>query len=332
MARHSELVKIPKIETSISKLALGTAPLGGLFTSVSEKDAEATILSAIDSGITYFDTAPLYGYGNAERRLGQALRKSGKPFVISSKVGRILYQIDPSNKTEDDSLGSYVDVDPNLTPVFDFSRDGILRSIEDTLKRTGLPRIDIAYIHDADDRIGEAIEKSYPVLSELRSQGVLKGIGVGMNYCAPSIRAVKEMDLDIILIAGRFSLLDQSAQDELFVECMRKNTGVVIGGVYNSGILANPVIGSTYDYEPAKQELIEKAIALREILKEFNIPLTAAAIQFPLRHPAVTAVLTGSRTIQELQSNISDFDRDIPKAAWDAIDNSGLVSKIVVKL
>ena len=140
------------------------------------------------------------------------------------------------------------------------------------------------------------------------------------------------MDLDIILIAGRFSLLDQSAQDELFVECMRKNTGVVIGGVYNSGILANPVIGSTYDYEPAKQELIEKAIALREILKEFNIPLTAAAIQFPLRHPAVTAVLTGSRTIQELQSNISDFDRDIPKAAWDAIDNSGLVSKIVVKL
>ena len=332
MARHSELVKIPKIETSISKLALGTAPLGGLFTSVSEKDAEATILSAIDSGITYFDTAPLYGYGNAERRLGQALRKSGKPFVISSKVGRILYQIDPSNKTEDDSLGSYVDVDPNLTPVFDFSRDGILRSIEDTLKRTGLPRIDIAYIHDADDRIGEAIEKSYPVLSELRSQGILKGIGVGMNYCAPSIRAVKEMDLDIILIAGRFSLLDQSAQDELFVECMRKNTGVVIGGVYNSGILANPVIGSTYDYEPAKQELIEKAIALREILKEFNIPLTAAAIQFPLRHPAVTAVLTGSRTIQELQSNISDFDRDIPKAAWDAIDNSGLVSKIVVKL
>ena len=332
MARHSELVKIPKIETSISKLALGTAPLGGLFTSVSEKDAEATILSAIDSGITYFDTAPLYGYGNAERRLGQALRKSGKPFVISSKVGRILYQIDPSKKTEDDSLGSYVDVDPNLTPVFDFSREGILRSIEDTLKRTGLPSIDIAYIHDADDRIGEAIEKSYPVLSELRSQGILKGIGVGMNYCAPSIRAVKEMDLDIILIAGRFSLLDQSAQDELFVECMRKNTGVVIGGVYNSGILANPVIGSTYDYEPAKQELIEKAIALREILKEFNIPLTAAAIQFPLRHPAVTAVLTGSRTIQELQSNISDFDRDIPKAAWDAIDNSGLVSKIVVKL
>ena len=330
MARHSELVKIPKIDISISKLALGTAPLGGLFTSVPESQAEETILSAINSGISYFDTAPLYGYGNAERRLGSALRKSGKPFVISSKVGRVLNQIDPVTKSTDDSLGSYVDVDPNLTPIFDFSRDGILRSIEDTLKRTGLSRIDIAYIHDADDRIGEAIEKSYPVLSELRSQGVLSGIGVGMNYCAPSVRAVKEMDLDIILIAGRFSLLDQSAQDELFVECMKKKTGVVIGGVYNSGILANPIKGATYDYEPARDELIERAIAIREILSKFNIPLTAAAIQFPLRHPAVTAVLTGSRSVAELQANINDFDREIPQSAWDAIDESGLVARIKV--
>lgn len=330
MARHSELVKIPKIDISISKLALGTAPLGGLFTSVPESQAEETILSAINSGISYFDTAPLYGYGNAERRLGSALRKSGKPFVISSKVGRVLNQIDPAAKSTDDSLGSYVDVDPNLTPIFDFSRDGILRSIEDTLKRTGLSKIDIAYIHDADDRIGEAIEKSYPVLSELRSQGVLSGIGVGMNYCAPSVRAVKEMDLDIILIAGRFSLLDQSAQDELFVECMKKKTGVVIGGVYNSGILANPTKGATYDYEPARDELIERAIAIREIFSKFNIPLTAAAIQFPLRHPAVTAVLTGSRSVAELQANINDFDREIPQSAWDAIDESGLVARIKV--
>lgn len=203
-----------------------------------------------------------------------------------------------------------------------------MRSIEESLKRLNLPAIDIAYIHDADDRIGEAIEKSYPVLDELRSQGVLKGIGVGMNYTAPSIKAVKEMDLDIILIAGRYSLLDQSAQDELFVECLKKNTAVVIGGVYNSGILANPTQGATYDYEPAKQELIDRAISIRDLLKPFDVPLTAAAIQFPLRHPAVTAILTGSRNINELQSNIADFDREIPQEAWDALDSSGLIKRV----
>ena len=328
MGRHSELVKIPRIDRSISKLALGTAPLGGLFTSVSESDAESTILTAINSGICYFDTAPLYGYGNAERRLGSALKKSGAPFVISTKVGRVLNKINPAELKEDDSLGSYVDIDPTLTPEFDFSRDGIMRSIEESLKRLNLPAIDIAYIHDADDRIGEAIEKSYPVLDELRSQGVLKGIGIGMNYTAPSIKAVKEMDLDIILIAGRYSLLDQSAQDELFVECLKKNTAVVIGGVYNSGILANPTQGATYDYEPAKQELIDRAISIRDLLKPFDVPLTAAAIQFPLRHPAVTAILTGSRNINELQSNIADFDREIPQEAWNALDSSGLIKRV----
>ncbi|MFM8869857.1 MAG: aldo/keto reductase, partial [Candidatus Nanopelagicus sp.] len=156
MARHSELVKIHRIDRYITKLALGTAPLGGLFTSVAEADAESTILTAVELGINYFDTAPLYGYGNAERRLGSALKKSGKPFVLSTKVGRILEKIDPSNPNVDDSLGSYVDVDKTLTPVFDFSRDGILRSIEDSLKRLNISTIDIAYIHDADDRIGEA--------------------------------------------------------------------------------------------------------------------------------------------------------------------------------
>jgi len=328
MARHSELVKIPRIERSISKLALGTAPLGGLFTSVSESDAESTILTAINSGITYFDTAPLYGYGNAERRVGAALNKSGKSYVISTKVGRVLKKINPAELKTDDSLGSYVDIDPTLTPEFDFSREGIMRSIEDSLSRLSIAAIDIVYIHDADDRIGEAIEKSYPVLDELRAQGVIKGIGVGMNYTAPSIKAVKEMDLDIILIAGRFSLLDQSAQDELFVECVKKNTAVVIGGVYNSGILANPTPGATYDYEPAKQDLIDRALKIRDLLKPFNVPLTAAAIQFPLRHPAVTAVLTGSRNVGELQSNIADFDSEIPQAAWDELDASGLIQKV----
>lgn len=328
MANHNQLVKIPRIDCYITKLGLGTAPLGGLFTTVTDSDAESTILAAIESGINYFDTAPLYGYGIAEKRLGSALNKSGKPFVISTKVGRILEKIDSNRSVIDDSLGSFADIDPSVVPIFNFSREGILRSIEDSLKRLNVSSFDIAYIHDADERIGEAIEKSYGVLDELRSQGVLKGIGVGLNYCPPSVKAVKEMDLDIILIAGRFSLLDQSAQEQLFRECKKKNTAVVIGGVYNSGILANPVAGATFDYSPASDELITKAQQIKHLLADFHIPLTAAAIQFPLRHPVVTSVLTGSRNIKELKSNISDFNLDIPDAAWKALEESNLVNRI----
>jgi D-threo-aldose 1-dehydrogenase len=328
MARHSELVKIPRIDRYITKLSLGTAPLGGLFTAVAESDAESTILAAVGAGINYFDTAPLYGYGVAEKRLGSALNKSGKPFVLSTKVGRVLEKIDPNKPVIDNSLGIFADKDPNVIPVFDYSREGILRSIEESLKRLNVSSFDIAYIHDADDRIGEAIEKSYPVLDELRTQGVVKGIGVGLNFCAPSVIAVQEMDLDIILIAGRFSLLDQSAQEQLFKECIKKKTAVVIGGVYNSGILANPVAGATYDYAPASDELIKKAQQIKKLLEDFYVPLTAAAIQFPLRHPAVTSVLTGSRTVKELTANIADFSRNIPDAAWNALEESGLVNRI----
>jgi D-threo-aldose 1-dehydrogenase len=149
-----------------------------------------------------------------------------------------------------------------------------------------------------------------------------------MNYCAPSSQGCKEMDLDIILIAGRFSLLDQSAQEQLFKECKKKNTAVVIGGVYNSGILANPVAGATYDYAPASDQVDKESPAIKKLLADFHVPLTAAAIQFPLRHPAVTSVLTGSRTVKELTANIADFDRDIPAAVWDALDESGLVNRI----
>ena len=249
MARHSELVKIPRIDRYVTKLALGSAPLGGLFTEVTDAEAEATILAAVNSGINFFDTAPLYGHGNAEKRVGAALNKANKPFVISTKVGRVLQKFTPeeiSGKVA--GLAGYIGVDPTIFPVFDFSKEGIVRSLEESLTRLNLASVDIALIHDADDQIDKAIAESYPVLDELRSKGVIKGIGVGLNYCSYATKAVKEMDLDIILIAGRYSLLDQSAQEELFKECMKKNTGVMVGGVYNSGVLANPTLESTYDY------------------------------------------------------------------------------------
>ena len=331
MARHSELVKIPRIDRYVTKLALGSAPLGGLFTEVTDAEAEATILAAVNSGINFFDTAPLYGHGNAEKRVGAALNKANKPFVISTKVGRVLQKFTPeeiSGKVA--GLAGYVGVDPTIFPVFDFSKEGIIRSLEESLTRLNLASVDIALIHDADDQIDKAIAESYPVLDELRSKGVIKGIGVGLNYCSYATKAVKEMDLDIILIAGRYSLLDQSAQEELFKECMKKNTGVMVGGVYNSGVLANPTLESTYDYVKVTPEILKRALDIKQLLADFHVPLTAAAIQFPLRHPAVTCVVTGSRSVKELISNISDFDMDIPEAAWNALEESGLVNRIEI--
>ena len=331
MARHSELVKIPRIDRYISKLALGTAPLGGLFTAVSDEQGQATILAALDSGINFIDTAPLYGHGNAERMVGSALTKTNKEYVISTKVGRVLKKFAPeeiAGKVE--GLAPFIGVDPTIFPVVDFSRDGILRSIQESLDRLNISSIDIALIHDADDRIDEAIKNSYPVLDELRSQGVIKGIGVGMNICSYATKAVKEMDLDVILIAGRYSLLDQSAQEVLFKECLKKQTGVMVGGVYNSGVLANPTLESTYNYVPVTPEILSKVKQIQALLLDFDISLTAAAIQFPLRHPAVICVLTGSRSVTELNANIKDFDQTIPDAAWKALEDAGLINRIEI--
>jgi len=331
MARHSELVKIPRIDRYISKLALGTAPLGGLFTAVSDEHGQATILAALDSGINFIDTAPLYGHGNAERMIGSVLSKTNKEYVISTKVGRVLKKFAPEEIAgKVDGLAAFIGVDPTIFPVFDFSRDGILRSIQESLERLNISSIDIALIHDADDRIDEAIKNSYPVLDELRSQGVIKGIGVGMNICSYATKAVKEMDLDVILIAGRYSLLDQSAQEVLFKECLKKQTGVMVGGVYNSGVLANPTPESTYNYVPVMPKILSKVKQIQALLLDFDISLTAAAIQFPLRHPAVTCVLTGSRSVTELNANIKDFDQTIPDAAWKALEDAGLISRIEI--
>jgi len=331
MARHSELVKIPRIDRYISKLALGTAPLGGLFTAVSDEQGQATVLAALDSGINFIDTAPLYGHGNAERMIGSVLSKTNKEYVISTKVGRVLKKFAPEEIAgKVDGLAAFIGVDPTIFPVFDFSRDGILRSIQESLERLNISSIDIALIHDADDRIDEAIKNSYPVLDELRSQGVIKGIGVGMNICSYATKAVKEMDLDVILIAGRYSLLDQSAQEVLFKESLKKQTGVMVGGVYNSGVLANPTPESTYNYVPVTPEILSKVKQIQALLLDFDISLTAAAIQFPLRHPAVTCVLTGSRSVTELNANIKDFDQTIPDAAWKALEDAGLINRIEI--
>jgi D-threo-aldose 1-dehydrogenase len=326
MPRHSELAKIERTGLEVTKLSLGTAPLGGLFTSVPEADSDGVIAAAFAADINFYDTAPLYGFGRAEVRLGRGLNAANKPYVLSTKVGRVLNPV--SGSAVAGVLAEFADADTTVEPVFDYSAKGIRRSFEESLVRLGVDRIDVALIHDADDRIDEAIKFAYPELEKMRSEGLVSTIGVGMNYCPPTVKAVVETDIDIVLIAGRYSLLDQSSQDQLFKETMKRKVSVMIGGVYNSGILANPVAGATFHYAPASDEIIAKAQKIRDLLATFNVSLTAAAIQFPLRHPAVTTVLTGSRSAKELLANIADFDSDVPQEAWAALESAGLIPPI----
>ena len=326
MPRHSELAKIERTGLQVTKLSLGTAPLGGLFTSVPEADSDGVIATAFAADINFYDTAPLYGFGRAEVRLGRGLNAANKPYVLSTKVGRVLNPV--SGSAVAGGLAEFADADTTVEPIFDYSAKGIRRSFEESLVRLGVDRIDVALIHDADDRIDEAIKFAYPELEKMRSEGLVSTIGVGMNYCPPTVKAVVETDIDIVLIAGRYSLLDQSSQDQLFKETMKRKVSVMIGGVYNSGILANPVAGATFHYAPAPDEIIAKAQKIRDLLATFNVSLTAAAIQFPLRHPAVTTVLTGSRSAKELQANIADFDSDVPQEAWAALEAAGLIPPI----
>jgi D-threo-aldose 1-dehydrogenase len=326
MPRHSELAKIERTGLEVTKLSLGTAPLGGLFTSVPEADSDGVIAAAFAADINFYDTAPLYGFGRAEVRLGRGLNAANKPYVLSTKVGRVLNPV--SGSAVAGGLAEFADADTTVEPVFDYSAKGIRRSFEESLVRLGVDRIDVALIHDADDRIDEAIKFAYPELEKMRSEGLVSTIGVGMNYCPPTVKAVVETDIDIVLIAGRYSLLDQSSQDQLFNETMKRKVSVMIGGVYNSGILANPVAGATFHYAPASDEIIAKAQKIRDLLATFNVSLTAAAIQFPLRHPAVTTVLTGSRSAKELLANIADFDSDVPQEAWAALEAAGLIPPI----
>ncbi len=324
MARHSKRVSIKGTSLEVTQLGLGTAPLGGLFTSVDEQDSDDLIVAAFEHGINFFDTAPQYGHGVAELRLGRILQRIGKPYVLETKVGRVL---NPTNQAD---KAWFADANPHLEPVFDFSADGVKRSIEESLKRLGVDHIDIALLHDAEDHLPQAINEAYPVLDSFRSQGVIKAVGMGLNLCQPSVTIMKNTDLNVALIAGRYTLLDQEGQEELFPLALKKNVSILAAGVFNSGVLANPVTGAKYNYVDASDEVIKRAQEIGKFLRERDIPLTAAALQIPLRHPAVTAVLTGSRNRTELESNIEDFDSIIPDSIWAELESSGLVAKLQV--
>ena len=311
MNKHIEIRNIARTNLSVTRLGLGTAPLGGLYTDVEESAALAVVEDALAKGIKYFDTAPVYGSGLAETRLGLGLGSSrAKLVTISSKVGRLLIK---------DGKGEVIEATFNYTP------SGIRQSMEESLERLQLPKVDIAYIHDPDDFADAAIKEGYPELCKMRDEGIVSAIGVGMNQNEIPTRFVNETDINAVLIAGRYTLLDQSAAKELLPAALKNDVSIVIGGVFNSGILANPVIGTTYNYSAAPVELIERAIEMKELLSNWSVPLTAAAIQFPLRHPAITTVLTGARSVAELDANIKDFNLEIPEECWKALEGANFI-------
>jgi len=304
-----------------SWLGLGTAPLGGLFAEVSEAQAEAVVERAWERGIRLFDTAPLYGFGLAERRLGRVLaRRPRDEFVLTTKVGRLLRKeglLDPSNDLDGEPIFKGV---PDLRPVFDFSADGIQASLAESRQRLGIDRIDVAYVHDPDAHHQMARDVALPELRRLRAVGVLRGIGAGMNQCEMLADFVCESDVDMVLVAGRYSLLDRSAAGDLLPLCLERGIAVVVGGVFNSGVLADPHRGATYDYAPAPQAVLDRVAELRGICADHGVPLRAAAIQFVRRHPAVSAVLVGARSPQEVDDALEMGHFPVPEGLWSDLE------------
>jgi len=294
-------------------LVFGGAPIGGLYAPVGDETAAATLAAAWAAGIRAFDTAPHYGAGLSERRIGEFL--AGRPrqeFVVSTKVGRLLV---PAVGNADGAEGFYGT--PPLTRIRDYSRDGVLRSLEESLRRLGLDRVDIALIHDPDDVLDQAADSAYPALAELRAQGTIRAIGAGMNAAAPLTWLVERCDLDCVLVAGRYTLLDDSAAESLFPLCQRRGVAVLAGGVFNSGILAGADDSGTYDYAPAPPAVAARARRMRDACARHGVPLAAAALRFTLRHPAVTAAVVGARTAEEITADASYLSTPIPDALFE---------------
>lgn len=298
---------------SVTGLGLGCAAIGSLFTTVTEEDAGATVDAAWEAGIRYFDVAPLYGHGLSERRLGRALH--GRPrdeLVLSTKVGRLLR---PSATSEASIFAEPGD----LTPQFDFSRDGILRSLEESLERLGTDRIDVVLVHDPDDHEEQARREAFPTLLALRDEGVVAAVGCGMNQAAMLERFLRTVDLDCVLLAGRYSLLDRSGA-ALLDHCAEQQVGVVLGGIFNSGILVDPDDQPRYDYGAAPDDLIARARRMRSSCHTAGVALPAAALQFGARHPAVTTVLIGARSPSEVRADLAFATAPIPSALWSALE------------
>ena len=326
---HDTAVRLGRTPLRVTALGFGATAIGGMYTVVSDHDADETVAAAWAAGLRYFDAAPQYGRGNGETRLGHGLAPYRRAdYVLSSKVGRLLRADADPHPDDFDSTGRPYDAGaPDVATVYDYSRDGVLRSIEESLVRLGTDRLDVALVHDPDDYVEEALATAFPTLIELRDQNVVSAIGAGMNQTAALERFARESDPDVFLLANRYTLLEQTALQSFLPLCAERGIAVVAGGVFNSGLLADAGPGARYDYDPAPAEVVARAHRLSEVCRRHDVPLKAAALQFPLAHPAVAAVLTGARTRAEVVENVQSFDRPLPGELWHDLVSEGLLDE-----
>ncbi|QIY54683.1 aldo/keto reductase [Streptomyces sp. RPA4-5] len=307
---------------TVPPLGLGCAPLGNLYRAVPEARAREVVRTALATGAGYFDTAPHYGVGLSEERLGRALRgRDRATYTLSTKVGRRLRPLAPGERAAGEG---FVDT-PARARVWDLSRDGIRATLDASLTRLGVDTVDIVYLHDVEDRLREVYETGFPALAELRAQGVVRAIGFGMNHSDVLARLVADLDVDVVLCAGRWTLLERTALDALLPVCARRGTSVVVGGVYNSGLLADPSPGAPYNYAPAPAPVLDRARQLASVCAEFDVPLKAAALRFPFGHPAVAAAVVGAATPDEAAENARLFTHHLPDALWHTLVARGLL-------
>jgi len=319
---------------TFTELGFGTAPLGNLYRAITEDEANATLEAAWASGIRYFDTAPQYGLGQSETRLNRFLKsKKRSDYIISTKVGRLLKVTSPDKRL---GIGKWFDV-PSRTEVFDYSYDGIWRSVEFSFERLGLDHVDILFAHDLDLFTHKSAEVmhgyrdtfitgGYKALLEMREQGLIKAFGAGINEWETCQWLLERGDFDMFLLAGRYTLLEQLSLDSFLPMAQARGVGIVNGGAYNSGILATgPRPGAFYNYDPAPQAILEKVAAIQKVCQTYNVRLVDAAFQFALRHPAVVSVIPGGQSQMEAESNLKAAQTDIPPELWADLKAAGLL-------
>jgi D-threo-aldose 1-dehydrogenase len=319
-----------------TELGTGTAPLGNLYRPVPDADAEATLEAAWAVGSRFFDTAPLYGLGLSETRLNPFLR--GRPradYILSTKVGRVLSVCKPEERT---GIGKFFDT-PSRKENYDYSYDGVMRSLEHSFERLGVDQIDILLCHDvdifthgskaaSDARIAEFMNGGYKALVSLREQGVVKAIGAGINEWQVCETLARAGDFDCFLLAGRYTLLEQESLDTLLPYCVEKGIGIILGGPYNSGILATgPKPGAFYNYSPAPPAILERVGRIEAVCKAHGVALVEAALRFPLGHPAVVSVIPGAQTPAEVERNAANLRAAIPAALWADLKSEGLLRR-----
>ena len=324
--------KFGRTALEVTAMGFGTAPIGNQFRVVPEDDSRAVIKGAWDAGLRYFDTAPMYGHGLAEHRLGEGLRAYPRnDYVLSTKVGRMLRPVPAGGLTSPFWLEM-----PPFEIIHDYSYDAVMRSVEDSMQRMGQSRFDILFIHDIDvwthgpelqkQHFRTAMDSGYKALDKLRSEGVVSAIGVGCNEWQVCEAALRERDFDCFLLAGRYTLLEQDALDTFLPLCEERGVAIVLGGGFNSGVLATgPVKGAHYNYAEAPETILEQVRKIEAACKEYNVPMKAAALQFVLAHPAIPTNIPGTRTKTHLDENLALISHPIPAEFWAALKKKGLV-------